>query len=76
MYKVEKCTNSLCAYAYVPSLLSLGASTSGLWPLGQHQNSLWTDKANDPSSTGCNNILFHRATDAIIFLYHRVALLP
>ena len=33
-----------------------GASTSSLWPLGQHQNSLWPDKANDPSGRECNNL--------------------
>ena len=30
--------------------------SSGLWPLGQHQNSLWANKATDPSVRGCNNI--------------------
>ena len=29
---------------------------SGLQPLGQHQNSLWAENTNDPSSMGCNNI--------------------
>ena len=31
---------------------------SGLQPLGQHQNSLWAENANDPSHMGCNNIPF------------------
>ena len=33
-----------------------GASTFGIWPLGQHQNSLWAYKTNNPSGMGCNNI--------------------
>ena len=37
------------------------AATRGYYgpcPLGQHQNSLWADKAHDPSGLGCNNIPF------------------
>lgn len=44
----------------------LGAIDLGWWPLGQHQNSLWADKINDPSGMGCNNVLFYPAEPRVV----------
>ena len=37
--------------------LSIGSLPTALQPLGQHQNSLWAESANDPLRMACNNTL-------------------